>query len=267
MYVCSTMYEATSDCFAVADYFAPSPSRSQDSPKAAPPTVSSSLHGAEGMVESGTAAPPAPSEQPHAVPSQDTGTLLPSDPGSSMEQGEGEKECPAGSKEGVTGVTGAEEGSEKEEEGSADRDSGKSSSKEDLDEYFTATEASASSSVADSTELAHSSLPPHTASGTAIADQERGREERGRDRILYNFLYNSNSLQQTESRGDMQCPWCCLSCHHLYSLLKHMSLCHPRFLFTYTVRDYNHWILPYWVVSRKCALGVLPPFVVFFKLI
>ena len=56
------------------------------------------------------------------------------------------------------------------------------------------------------------------------------------DRIIYNFLYQNNALQQTESRSDMRCPWCSLLCGQLYSLLKHMSLCHPRFLFTYTVR-------------------------------
>jgi polycomb protein SUZ12 len=56
----------------------------------------------------------------------------------------------------------------------------------------------------------------------------------GGGQIIYNFLYHNNSLQQTEARGDMRCPWCSLSCRKLYSLLKHMSLCHPRFLFTYT---------------------------------
>lgn len=53
--------------------------------------------------------------------------------------------------------------------------------------------------------------------------------------ILFNFLYSNNSLQQTESRYGMICPWCNLSCGELYSLLKHMTLSHSRFHFTYTV--------------------------------
>lgn len=96
----------------------------------------------------------------------------------------------------------------------------------DVEEYFTATEASASS-VADSTELTQCRPP-------SIPLFAPSFEKAGR--IIYNFLYHNNSLQQTESRGDMRCPWCSLLCGNLYSLLKHMSLCHPRFLFTYTVR-------------------------------
>lgn len=99
-------------------------------------------------------------------------------------------------------------------------------SKYDLEEYFTATEASASS-VADSTELTQ--CRPPSVPLFAPSFEKAGR-------IIYNFLYHNNSLQQTESRGDMCCPWCSLLCGNLYSLLKHMSLCHPRFLFTYTVR-------------------------------
>ena len=122
----------------------------------------------------------------------------------------------------------------------AERDRGKSSSRDEIEEYFTATEASASSSVADSTELVRCrpSLPPQTPSSTAnTRDEERRGGERGRDQIMaYNFLYNNNAQQQTESGGTMQCPWCSLVCCNLYSLLKHMSLCHPRFIFTYTVR-------------------------------
>ena len=55
------------------------------------------------------------------------------------------------------------------------------------------------------------------------------------DKLVFNFLYNNNSLQQTESRGEMRCPWCHRYCEKLYSLLKHMSLSHPRFHYTYTV--------------------------------
>lgn len=52
-------------------------------------------------------------------------------------------------------------------------------------------------------------------------------------RIFYQFLYNNNTRQQTEAREDLHCPWCSLSCAKLYSLLKHLKLCHSRFLFTY----------------------------------
>jgi len=52
-------------------------------------------------------------------------------------------------------------------------------------------------------------------------------------RIVYQFLYNNNSRVLTEAREDLHCPWCSLNCMVLVSLLKHLKLCHPRFLFTY----------------------------------
>ncbi|XP_045135994.1 polycomb protein suz12-A-like isoform X3 [Portunus trituberculatus] len=51
--------------------------------------------------------------------------------------------------------------------------------------------------------------------------------------VLYQFVYNNNSRQQTEARRDFHCPWCSLNCMALYSLLKHLKLCHARFSFTY----------------------------------
>ncbi len=54
-------------------------------------------------------------------------------------------------------------------------------------------------------------------------------------RIVYQFLYNNNSRQQTEAREDLHCPWCSLNCMELYALLKHLKLSHPRFLFSYVV--------------------------------
>lgn len=55
-------------------------------------------------------------------------------------------------------------------------------------------------------------------------------------KVFFNFLYSNNSLQQTQCREGLVCPWCDLSCGgKIYSLLKHMSICHPRFHFTYTV--------------------------------
>ncbi|KAI4471537.1 polycomb group protein [Holotrichia oblita] len=51
--------------------------------------------------------------------------------------------------------------------------------------------------------------------------------------IIYQFVYNNNSRQQTEACEDLHCPWCSLNCNELYILLKHLKLCHSRFTFTY----------------------------------
>ncbi|KAG7295922.1 hypothetical protein JYU34_021012 [Plutella xylostella] len=58
-------------------------------------------------------------------------------------------------------------------------------------------------------------------------------EDGKRQQIIYQFLYNNNSRQQTEACDDLHCPWCSLDCGALYSLLKHLKLCHSRFNFTY----------------------------------
>lgn len=52
---------------------------------------------------------------------------------------------------------------------------------------------------------------------------------------VFNFLYNDNTEQQTQLKQTYTCPWCMLDCQKLYSLLQHMSSCHPRFNFTYSV--------------------------------
>ncbi|XP_059143251.1 polycomb protein suz12-B-like isoform X2 [Physella acuta] len=56
---------------------------------------------------------------------------------------------------------------------------------------------------------------------------------RKRLRVFYQFTHNSCTQQETEARDDLRCPWCCLSCQQLYSLLKHLRLCHSRFNFMY----------------------------------
>ncbi|XP_019853749.1 PREDICTED: polycomb protein suz12-B-like isoform X3 [Amphimedon queenslandica] len=68
----------------------------------------------------------------------------------------------------------------------------------------------------------------------SAAVQQQKSADRKTTPTAFNFLYNKNTLQQTELKTDCVCPWCSLNCGELYSLLKHMSLCHPRFLFTYT---------------------------------
>ncbi|XP_049295420.1 polycomb protein suz12 isoform X1 [Anopheles funestus] len=51
--------------------------------------------------------------------------------------------------------------------------------------------------------------------------------------VVYHFMHNNFSRQQTENMDRFTCPWCCLSCGMLYSLLKHLKLCHGRFNFNY----------------------------------
>ncbi|XP_042309580.1 polycomb protein SUZ12 isoform X2 [Sceloporus undulatus] len=64
-------------------------------------------------------------------------------------------------------------------------------------------------------------------------DRDVSNEPRQKLRIFYQFLYNNNTRQQTEARDDLHCPWCTLNCRKLYSLLKHLKLCHSRFIFNY----------------------------------
>lgn len=51
--------------------------------------------------------------------------------------------------------------------------------------------------------------------------------------IIYQFIYNNNSRQQMEPCENYCCIWCSLDCMVLYSLLKHLKLCHARFNFKY----------------------------------
>lgn len=64
-------------------------------------------------------------------------------------------------------------------------------------------------------------------------EADGNKENRKRQRIFYQFIYNNNTRQQTEAREDLYCPWCSIDCRQLYSLLKHLKLCHRRFVFTY----------------------------------
>lgn len=59
-------------------------------------------------------------------------------------------------------------------------------------------------------------------------------QERRQTHVYYQFIFQSNSRQITEARGDLRCPWCYVDCRRLYSLLKHLKLCHSRFNFNYT---------------------------------
>ncbi|XP_065846759.1 polycomb protein suz12-like [Oscarella lobularis] len=54
------------------------------------------------------------------------------------------------------------------------------------------------------------------------------------EQIMFRYLYDGNARQQTEVISDLACCWCRVKCPTLCGLLKHLQLCHPRFLFTYT---------------------------------
>ena len=75
-------------------------------------------------------------------------------------------------------------------------------------------------------------------SQTNVSNNQVSRPTEKPPRIVYQFLYNNNSRQQTEAREDLHCPWCSLNCMELYALLKHLKLSHPRFLFSYVVSQF-----------------------------
>ena len=88
--------------------------------------------------------------------------------------------------------------------------------------------------------LLRSPLTTQNASSTNDArspaeEADGNKENRKKQRIFYQFIYNNNTRQQTEAREDLYCPWCSIDCRKLYSLLKHLKLCHRRFIFTYAV--------------------------------
>ncbi|XP_059475402.1 polycomb protein SUZ12 [Neocloeon triangulifer] len=73
-----------------------------------------------------------------------------------------------------------------------------------------------------------------TSDGQINASASSNKKKEGQKlQIVYQFLYNNNSRQQTEACDDLHCPWCSLNCGSLYALLKHLKLNHPRFCFTY----------------------------------
>lgn len=77
--------------------------------------------------------------------------------------------------------------------------------------------------------------PLTPSSRMSISNEKVDANANGTQQIVYQFLYNNNSRQQTEACEDLHCPWCSLDCGKLYSLLKHLKLCHSRFTFTYVV--------------------------------
>lgn len=65
---------------------------------------------------------------------------------------------------------------------------------------------------------------------TTSAELEIKKKEK---KLQFQFIYNNCTRQQNEERTDYLCPWCGLNCMVLYSLLKHLKLCHSRLTFIY----------------------------------
>ncbi|KAL3271381.1 hypothetical protein HHI36_021865 [Cryptolaemus montrouzieri] len=59
--------------------------------------------------------------------------------------------------------------------------------------------------------------------------------------IVFQFLYGKSS-QTTDASHSPSCPWCTVDCGSLYSLLKHLRLCHERFCFRYSSTSKKHQI-------------------------
>lgn len=51
--------------------------------------------------------------------------------------------------------------------------------------------------------------------------------------FTFQFIFNNSAKQRTEERFNFLCPWCSLDCMRIYSLMKHLKLCHARLLFQY----------------------------------
>lgn len=54
---------------------------------------------------------------------------------------------------------------------------------------------------------------------------------------IYNFIYESNTYQQTQQNSRFECPLCSLVCPRDYSLLQHLNSTHPRLDFRYIPSD------------------------------
>ncbi|CAG0880719.1 unnamed protein product [Darwinula stevensoni] len=64
-----------------------------------------------------------------------------------------------------------------------------------------------------------------------MREGSRGSEEK--ERVIYQFICGQKTVVHTEMHEDTVCPWCSLSCKSLYTLLKHLNLCHARLNFAY----------------------------------
>ena len=54
---------------------------------------------------------------------------------------------------------------------------------------------------------------------------------------IYNFIYESNTYQQTQQNSRFECPLCSIVCPRDFSLLQHLNSTHPRLEFKYIPSD------------------------------
>ncbi|XP_065181089.1 uncharacterized protein LOC135811770 isoform X2 [Sycon ciliatum] len=54
--------------------------------------------------------------------------------------------------------------------------------------------------------------------------------------VLFNFMHNGATLQQTLSRNPWLCPWCSRNCRHVAALTRHLRASHPRFTFHFQLQ-------------------------------
>ena len=54
---------------------------------------------------------------------------------------------------------------------------------------------------------------------------------------IYNFIYESNTYQQTQQNSRFECPLCSIICPRDFSLLQHLNSTHPRLDFKYIPSD------------------------------
>jgi len=64
-------------------------------------------------------------------------------------------------------------------------------------------------------------------------------EEGPQKEIYYHFRYK-HSTRAITTNSNTNCPFCQLNCRELFSLLKHLKLTHPRFLFNYMSTPEEH---------------------------
>jgi polycomb protein SUZ12 len=74
---------------------------------------------------------------------------------------------------------------------------------------------------------------PATNGVNGVHGGEMIKSESASKSFVFQFVVNNVYKQQTEERSDFMCPWCSLNCIRIYSLMKHLKLCHARFLFQY----------------------------------
>eukprot|EP00117_Sycon_ciliatum_P011715 scpid39818/ scgid4987/ Polycomb protein Su(z)12; Suppressor 12 of zeste protein len=80
------------------------------------------------------------------------------------------------------------------------------------------------------------SRPPRSNVSAGVEGLRSGNAAHPPLSVTYNFIYRNGQRQQTETADKLTCPWCRVFCFHIYSLLKHMQLNHPRFTFSLTQR-------------------------------